>query len=105
MGLKRPTFKAELSDGTVHVVEVVHVDQLRAELEARKHGIPPSFDQAPVAITTLWVWASLARQEKVTVGYQEFTQQVLVQLQRAGELDTPEEQVGPTQQGQPAEQL
>lgn len=101
MSLQRPTFHAELSDGSVHHVEILHVDQLRAELEARKNGLPVSFDLAPVAITTLWVWASLVRGGVVTADYQEFSQQLLVQLKRSEtQVADP---VGPTPQGQPPE--
>lgn len=101
MALNRPTFRVELADGTEHTVEVIHGDQLRAELEAKKQGIPVDFAEAPVHLTTLWVWSSLVRTGVCQVGFQEFSNTQLVQLVR-GKADHPDP-VRPTQQGQPTD--
>lgn len=97
MGVERPTFMAELADGTVHRVEILHGDQLRAELEAPRHGIAVDPRVQPNHTTTLWVWAALVRTGVVTVGFQDFKQDLVV-LGKAEAADAP---VGPTSQDQP----
>ena len=44
-----------------HTVLVNSGDQLRAELEAKRLGIPP-MREAPLNATALWIWAAMARQ-------------------------------------------
>lgn len=44
----------------VGVVTVTHGDQLRAELEGKRHGLE-SMKEAPLHYTTIWVWAALVR--------------------------------------------
>lgn len=90
---------AELADGTTHRVEVLHGDQLRAELEAPKQGIPVDPKAAPNHTATLWVWAALVRTGVCTTGFQEFAPTLLA-LGKALEADAP---VGPTQLGQPTD--
>lgn len=99
--MKKPTYKVELSDGSEHVVQVLHGDQLRAELEAGKQGLPLDYDKAPVHHTTLWVWSALLRSGVTEAGFQEFRAEQLVMLQRLG---LQESAVDPTPEGQPSEQ-
>lgn len=44
-----------------HVVTISSGDQLRAELEAKRLGLP-SLSEAPLNSTALWLWAAMARQ-------------------------------------------
>lgn len=99
--MKKPTFRVELANGTEHVVQVLHGDQLRAELEAGKQGLPLSFEQAPVHHTTLWVWSAMLREGHTSAEFQEFRSSELVMLQRLG---LQESGVDPTQLDQPGEQ-
>jgi hypothetical protein len=93
--IKRPTYLVELADGTQHTAEVLHGDQLRAELEAPKHHLPVDSRVAPLHSTTLWCWASLVRQGLVTDDFQTFRASV-VGLQPAAKVAE-----DPTPEGQP----
>lgn len=97
----RPTFVVTMAadDGTetTHTVDVVLGDQLRAELEAPKHGIPTDPGKSPLHTTTLWVWAAMARQGLTTHAFQPF-QAACVGIARAAEDQRVP--VDPTQPGQ-----
>lgn len=54
-----------------HVV-VNHGDQLRAELEAGKLGLPKAGTATPMHLTALWIWAALVRTERFTGKFQDF---------------------------------
>lgn len=101
MTVRKPTFRAQLADGSEHVVEVIHGDQLRAELEAPKHGIPVDPAQAPLHTTTLWLWASLTRTKVVSSSFQAFRTE-LVGVNRVQDDDPaePAEPVDPTMPAQ-----
>lgn len=101
--MERPTFQVELDDGTTHVVEVLMADQLRAELEAPRNGIPVDVSLAPVHTTALWVWSALLRTGQLEAGtkFQEFRPRLLL-VKRVEAA--PDVKVDPTQQGQRSEQ-
>jgi hypothetical protein len=71
--VQRPTYRIELADGSEHVVEVLHGDQLRAELQAPHHGIPVNPGELPLATTTLWLWAACKRLQLTSSGYPKFS--------------------------------
>lgn len=103
MSLTRTMYDVELSDGTVHRVEILAADQLRAELEAGRHGIPVDVAQAPVQTAVLWAWAALVRTKVTDAKFKPFQHEELVDLQRvppaqANQPDHPE--LGPTELGQ-----
>lgn len=100
MTVKRKTFTVAMEDGQEHTVEVLHGDQLRAELEAGRYSIPTDPSQLPLATTTLWVWAAMTRMKLTTAKFPAFRGQV-VGMERT-ELPL-EDTVGPTQQDQPTE--
>lgn len=54
-----------------HYVIVNHADQLRAELEGKRHGIVKAQD-SPMHLTSLWLWASLVRTGKYDGKFAEF---------------------------------
>lgn len=58
-------------------VEVLYGDQLRAELEAPRHGLAKIGD-APQHAVLLWVWASLTRTHVIDQPFQEFMPRVLI---------------------------
>lgn len=103
---KRPAYLVELDDDTDHRVEILMADQLRAELEAPKHGIPVDVSLAPVHTTALWCWSALLRTGVLPAGtkFQDARQRI-VMVKRLDPADEPaaDQPVDPTQQGQPAE--
>lgn len=62
--LTRPVYEVWLNPVDVNadplLVEVTSGDQMRAELEANKLGLPPLRD-APLNATGVWIWAAMAR--------------------------------------------
>lgn len=98
--MRKPTFKVQLADDSEHVVQVLHGDQLRAELEAGKRKLPLDYEAAPVHHTTLWVWSACLREGLTEQDSITFEQTELVMLQRLG---LQESAVDPTVQDQPAE--
>lgn len=77
-------------------VRVIYGDQLRAELEAPRHGIG-SLSDAPMHFTALWIWASLTRDGKTSAPFQEFKRQLL--MVQPVEEKPDEEPDPPTQPG------
>lgn len=55
-----------------HHVVVHHADQLRAELEAGKLGLPKGGTGTPMHLTALWLWAALVRTGRFAGGFQQF---------------------------------
>lgn len=55
----------ELDDSELvyQYVVVNHADQLRAELEAKRHGLGKPQD-TPMHLTSLWLWAALVRTKR-----------------------------------------
>lgn len=98
----RPTYFVELDDGTEHRVEVLMGDQLRAELEAPKHGIPVDVAQAPAHTTALWCWSALVRTGVVKGPFQEVrARMVLVRKVNTDTEPGADNPVDPTAQDQP----
>lgn len=81
--IKRPAFHVWLAPSGVdpdtatddeleyHHVVVHSADQLRAELEGRKHGITDA-RSAPMHVTVLWLWAALVRTGQYDDRFQAF---------------------------------
>ena len=103
MTVKRPTYIVELDDESTHTVQVLMADQLRAELEAPRQGIPVDVSQAPVHTAALWVWSALLRTGVLPKGskFQEARER-MVAVSRVPEDQPaePDQPVDPTQQGQ-----
>ena len=107
MSLTMPKFAVLLqvepaAEPTEHTVTVFHGDQLRAELEAPRHMLPP-IDQAPQHHTTLWVWAALLRTHVLPMetSFNAFREMVLTMegLEDAQQFPgDPEDVAGPTVQ-------
>lgn len=74
---------------TEQVLEVRAVDRLKAELEASRQKIPPP-KVAPQHHTALWLWCALVRTGQVTVGFQEFKNDVLVEFDAIQEPAPPD---------------
>lgn len=82
--LKRPAYhvwiappdvdpdEAPEDDLELHHVIVHHADQLRAELEAGKQGLPKGGTGTPMHLTALWIWANLVRTKRFDAPFQEF---------------------------------
>lgn len=66
----------EIEEATEHEVTILHGDQLRAELEAPRQGIP-AMDTAPMHGITLWIWAALMRTHVIDQPYQDFVPRLL----------------------------
>lgn len=73
----RPTFRVEMLDDpaddsttTVHLVRIMHGDQLRAELEAGRNMI--DIQAQPFALTSLWVWAAMTRTHLTDLPWQQW---------------------------------
>lgn len=98
--MRKPTYTIELADGGVHTVQVLHGDQLRAELQAGQEGIPVNPGVMPLATTTLWLWAACSRLGLTTAKYKAFRDDELVAVQREQEAQ-PDQPVDPTQPNQP----
>lgn len=95
--MKKPRYIVLLDDpdkGPTEVdIEILYGDQLRAELEAPKHGLAKS-GEAPLHTTALWVWAALCRLRGDLGPFQSFKDRILA-LQAVKEEDL--EEVDPTQ--------
>lgn len=86
-------------------VSVAHGDQLRAELEAPRHMLPP-IDQAPQHHTTLWVWAALLRTHVLPMdtSFATFKDTMIQTMEAVDETELqkfpgdPEDVTGPTVQ-------
>lgn len=80
MPLTKPRYDVLLADETgdvEHRVEVVFGDQLRAELEAPRHGLARIGD-APQHAVAMWIWAALTRTHVIDQPFQEFKPRLLV---------------------------
>lgn len=93
-----PRFRVLLDDGTTHQVEIHLGDQLRAELEAGKLGLPVKFEAAPAHHTALWLWAGLTRMGVTDQGFRDFRDRMTL-VARVEDLDNPEDRLGPTLPG------
>lgn len=101
--MEMPRFNVLLADspdteeGSTTELEVTirHGDQLRAELEAPKHGLN-DMAVTPMHFTTLWIWAALLRTKVITDDFRTFKGRLLT-LEAADEG----EPVDPTQQEEP----
>jgi hypothetical protein len=93
----RPTFTVELQDGTTHTVGVVLGDQLRAELEAPRHGIPTDPAKSPLHTATLWVWAAMARHGFTALGFQAFQAECVAIARATEDQLVPVDPTGPDQ--------
>lgn len=82
------------------IVTIRHSDQLRAELESAKLGLP-SPKVAPMMLTTVWVWAAMVRTGDYRDRFPKFRHEDLAELQPVDRDD--DEQEGdaedPTQPG------
>lgn len=101
MTLSAPRFNVLLEDAdgntTEHETRILHGDQLRAELEAPKHGLT-DMSAAPMHFTTLWIWAALTRTHVIDEDFRTFKGH-LVTLEAADDADGNGDEVGPTQTG------
>lgn len=68
-----PELADDLDDDQLvyHHVVVNHSDQLRAELEAKRHQLGKPQD-TPMHLTSLWLWASLVRTKRYDDKFQAF---------------------------------
>lgn len=94
-----PRFRVLLDDGTEHQVEIHLGDQLRAELEAGKQGLPVKFDAAPAHHTALWLWAGLTRMGVTDAKFREFRDRMILVARVEDTEDTEADRLGPTPQG------
>lgn len=101
MSMTPPTFQVLLATEAgraEHTVQVFTGDQLRAELEAGKLGLPLAFSEAPTHHTALWLWAACRREGITSEGFRAFQDQLLL----VARVDEPEGAgVDPTQPDQP----
>lgn len=94
--MQLPKFRVLLQEGddqVEHEVTILHGDQLRAELEAPRHGLT-DMGAAPMHFTTLWCWAALARTHVITDDFRAFKPKML-----ALEAVDDDTEVDPTQTG------
>lgn len=95
----RPTFIVTMADDagreTTGTVDIVLGDQLRAELEAPKWGLPTDPAKAPLHTTALWCWASMARQHLTELGFGDWRPHV-VSIARAEPVPVDPTEAGPT---------
>jgi hypothetical protein len=105
MPLVLPRFTVLVANGdqepVEHTVTIRHGDQLRAELEAPRHGLP-SMEHAPMHATTLWVWCALVREGLYAGKARDFINGDCLGLEAArddegGFPGTPETPADPTQ--------
>lgn len=83
--IKIPTYDVLLAepteedpDATVeHRVRILNGDQLRAELEAPKHGLN-DINAVPLHFQTLWIWAALTRTHAIDEPFGTFKPRLLV---------------------------
>jgi hypothetical protein len=100
MPLERHLYDVAIAtpDGVAeHRVAVTSGDRLRAEFEASKQRLP-DVKKAPQNHTAVWLWCALVREGLVTVAYQEFVADVLVEFDVAKDAagEPIKELVGPT---------
>lgn len=81
--MKRPAYtvwvKGDGDDEIPHVVEIEWSDQLRGELEAGKYGVDTD---APMNLTTVWLWCAMTRTGLVKSRYPEWKSGELVGLEK-----------------------
>jgi len=98
--LSRPTFHVWLvaddqdPDTTdpayVGLVAVTNQDQLVAELQARKVGVP-NVRETPFHLTNLWLWAACVRRGLTSARFQEFARRMEYQPTKDGDQAAQEE--------------
>lgn len=104
MPLPRNVYDADLDvDGRlveVRRITLTHADELRAELEGHKRGIP----QVPIALTSLMLWAACVREGHYAGNYTEWKAGGLVQFRKVtdAEQNGIEPAVGPTDEAEPS---
>lgn len=101
MTMTPPRFRVLLDDGTEHQVDIHLGDQLRAELEAGKQGLPVKFEAAPAHHTALWLWAALTRMGVTAAKFREFQHTMILVARVEEDTEGPEaeDRLGPTPQG------
>lgn len=73
MTMSRPRFRVQFVDSDeVHDFECIAGDQLRAETQARKEGLPSSTKDAPQNHTALWAWQAMVRLKLYHQPFQQF---------------------------------
>lgn len=77
-----------------HVI-VNHADQLRAELEANRHGLSKPQD-TPMHLSSLWLWAALVRTKRYDDKYAAF-KLACIAWDADKETDGPDVQPDPTE--------
>jgi hypothetical protein len=62
--LTRPTYEVWLNpvdeEADPLIVQVTSGDQMRAELECKRLGLPP-LSEAPLNATAVWIWSAMVR--------------------------------------------
>lgn len=93
----------ETTEAAEHEVTVTHGDRMRAELEARKHGLP-RLDEAPLNHTALWVWCGMVRAGQYAGDFRDFKLRDLDDLEpiRDAEGEPEVEPVDPTRPAAPS---
>lgn len=105
MTVKIPTYDVLLSDPTEddpeatveHRVRILNGDQLRAELEAPRHGLN-DMEAVPMHFQTLWIWAALTRTHAIDDPFPALKQRLLAYSEVKDDPD-PEASADPTQPG------
>lgn len=75
MGLKRTTFEVHMvpadpaGEPVGYVVPIILSDQLRGELEGKRHGIDNTY---PMHLSALWAWAAMLREGHYAGTFAEF---------------------------------
>jgi hypothetical protein len=85
----------------VGVVTVTHGDQLRAELEGPKQGLP-SMKDAPMHYATIWVWAAMVRAGTYAAKFGQFKAADLAELQPVKDDQEDDDDADPTEALSPA---
>lgn len=100
--MRRPSYTVHLTTQPDPIpVTVLHTDQLVAEMTAPRLGLPVMPDEAPLHMTTLYVWCALRRMGLNPGEWQEFKTQTLIGFEAVRDPDTGEEgtALDPTQPG------
>ena len=79
-----------------HRVIVNHADQLRAELQAKQEGLSKPQD-APMHLTSLWLWASMVRTGAYTDKFRAFKTECIAYDKADTAEDDPETAPNPTE--------